>query len=98
MRSMVACDFIDLSDGQWHLLPQNAVNIVFEGVTGGHVDIITCHSPGVTPEHTLFHLNSGDNKDHHMLDPANGEFVFQNVKALAVGTDKIRVYFNRVKL
>lgn len=98
MRSMVACDFIDLSDGQWHILPQNAVNIVFEGTTGGPVDIITCHSPGVTPEHSVYQLNSNNNKDHHVVDPANGEFVLQNIKALAIGTDKVRVYFNRVKL
>lgn len=98
MISMVATDFIDLSDGQWHIIPQNAVNIVFEGVTGGQVDIYTCHSPGDTPEHNVFHLNSNNNKDHHVVDFTNQEFILQNVRATVVGTDKVRVYFNRIKL
>lgn len=98
MQTMVACDFIDLSDGQWHVVPQNAVHIVFEGVTTGPVDIQTSHSKGLPLAHIVCTLNSNNNKDHHVVLPQNQEFVLQNVRAVVTETDTVRVYFNRIKL
>ena len=39
---MVSCDFIDLTDGEWKTIPQNAVNIMIEANgTFGAVHILS---------------------------------------------------------
>lgn len=101
---MVSSDFIDLSNGQWHILPQNAVNIVFES-RGISADIYTSHDGtnpgGVTDiEHLIGPLTpqGPGNKDHLAIDKVAG-FCLQKVRAdIISGTGSIRVYFNRIKL
>lgn len=101
---MVSCDFILLNDQQWHILPQNAVNIVFES-RGSTADVYTSHD-GTNPgglneiEHLIGTLTpqGPGNKDHLAIDKVAG-FCLQKVRAdITGGTGDIRVYFNRIKL
>lgn len=91
----VSTEFIDLTDGKWHLLPSNAINIVFEiteGVTEGvdpqpahvSVDIETSHSGNVIHVIGNLHSSNSGNKDHLAVNeaiPGRG-MVLQNVKAV----------------
>lgn len=102
----VSYNFIDLTDGEWHLLPQNAENIVFECFDSNivaaqvSIDIKTSHGEG-SAVHKLAVLktNAGTNeKDHLELNAHDTAhpFVLQRVKADYTGSDTIyvRVYFS----
>jgi len=102
----VSYNFIDLTDGEWHMLPQNAENIVFECFDSNtqapqvSIGIKTSHGEG-SAEHTLATIktNAGTNeKDHLELNASDTShpFVLQRVKADYTGTETIyvRVYFS----
>ena len=100
----VSTEFIDLTDNEWHILPSNAINIVFEIDKAGasadsSVDILTAHTPS-SKNHTLDTINTNaanSKKSHLELEAATHKFVLQNVKAdgtIATGST-VRVYFGR---
>jgi len=107
---MVSCDFIDISNGEWHILPQNAINVVFEGRSLTHkVDIETSHDKEVS--HNIYELTTVDKGDHHKVGRNPEDFLLQWVRVTPLTlieiTDEvtgevsypqtIRVYFNRTK-
>jgi hypothetical protein len=101
---MVSCDFIDLTDGQWKTMPQNAVNIMIEAHgTFGVVHIETSHSQDLLHDIANLHPGGSGNKDHVVLQP--GVNFIMNCVRIQPATlpvflpgEYIRIYFNRVKL
>ena len=106
---MISCDFIDISNGEWAILPQNAINVVFEGRNLTHqVDIETSHDKIVA--HDIYVLTTNDKGDHHRVGRNPEDFLFQWVRVIdpiqiidgetgeVSYPQTIRVYFNRIKL
>ena len=82
---MVSYNFIDLSDGEWHLIPVNAINAVFEGrsmTQNVHVEV--SHDKVVA--HSLYALSHNNNHDHYRVGSNNSDFMLQFVR-VRVGTD-----------
>ena len=101
---MVSCDFIDISDGKWHTVPQNAVNIMIEANgTFGPTTVQTSHN-GVLA-HGIGSVNPGGagEQDHIKLNP-NQDIMMNCVRIdpndlpIFLEGEYIRVYFNRIKL
>ena len=100
---MVSCDFIDITDGEWHVLPQNAVNIVIEANGTFHqTHIETSHSKELVHDIAQVHPGGSGNKDHVVLNPGV-DFIMNCVriqpatKPLFLQDEYIRIYFNRTK-
>ena len=102
----VSTEFIDLTDGEWHVLPSNAINIVFEceGVAAT-VTVKTAHTAN-SKVHDLgdMHTQGSGNKAHLELESATHKFVLQNVRVTGLTTDVngvplnfAKVYFGRAK-
>ena len=101
---MVSCDFIDLSDGEWKTIPQNAVNIMIEAHgTFGVVHIETSHSQDLVHDIAQVHPGGSGNKDHVVFNPGV-DFIMNCVRIqpatlpVFLPGEYIRIYFNRIKL
>ena len=101
---MISCDFIDLSDGSWKTIPQNAINIMIEAngsFATTHIE--TSHDKNLVHDIAQVHPGGSGNKDHVVLQPGI-DFIMNCVRiqpsTLPVFLDGeyIRIYFNRAKL
>lgn len=102
----VSTEFIDLTDGEWHVLPSNAINIIFECEgAGATVTVKTAHTAN-SKIHELgtMHTQGSGAKDHLELESATHKFVLQNVKVDGLTVDEngvplnfAKVYFGRSK-
>lgn len=82
---MVSYNFIDLTDGEWHLLPSGATNVVFEGRNmSENISIEISHDKVVA--HALYSVSHNANQDHRAVNQSNGDFLLQFVRATGFAT------------